>query len=90
MAGHTLVQRPRRQVVLSHDIRHAPERTEFQRAVVTRHADGHHTAVTTGFQGSGRLLSMSRANALLILPHGRVDFPVGTEVEAIIIGPVQE
>jgi molybdopterin biosynthesis enzyme len=46
--------------------------------------------VTTGFQGSGRLLSMSGANALLVLPHEVGDFPAGTEVEALITGPLHE
>jgi molybdenum cofactor synthesis domain-containing protein len=90
MAGHTRLDRPRRRVALAHAVGHAAGRTEFQRAVVTRHPDGHFTAVTTGFQGSGRLLSMSGANALLVLPYEVGDFPAGTEVEALITGPLHE
>jgi molybdopterin molybdotransferase len=90
MAGHSRLDRPRRRVTLTHAIRHEIGRTEFQRAVVTRHPDGHYTAVTTGFQGSGRLLSMSGANALLVLPHEVGDFPAGTEVETLITGPLHE
>ncbi|MEJ2557335.1 MAG: hypothetical protein P8186_14100, partial [Anaerolineae bacterium] len=69
---------------------HTAGRTEFQRAIVTRNADGRYTAITTGYQGSGRLLSMHGANALLILPYQQGDFLTGTEVEAIITGPLQE
>ncbi len=90
MAGRTRLDRPRRRVTLTHAVRHEASRTEFQRAVVTRHPDGHYTAVTTGFQGSGRLLSMSGANALLVLPHEVGDFPAGAEVEAFITGPLHE
>ncbi|GAB4543162.1 MAG: molybdopterin molybdotransferase MoeA [Anaerolineae bacterium] len=90
MAGHTHLHRPRRRVTLTHAVTHAAGRTEFQRAIVTRHSDGRHTATTTGFQGSGRLLSMHGANALLILPYQQGDLPAGAEVEAIITGPLQE
>lgn len=89
MAGHTRLHRPRQRVTLAHDVHHAADRTEFQRAIVTRQADGRYSAVTTGFQGSGRLLSMSGANALLILPYQQGDFPAGAEVEAIITEPLQ-
>jgi molybdenum cofactor synthesis domain-containing protein len=90
MAGHTRLFRPRQRVTLCHDIVHVTGRTEFQRAIVTRQTDGHYTATTTGFQGSGRLASMHGANALLVLPYSDANFSAGTELEAIIIGPVQE
>jgi molybdopterin molybdotransferase len=90
MAGHSRLFRTRQQVSLSHEIIHATGRTEFQRAIVTQQADGRYTAATTGFQGSGRLASMHGANALLILPYQYGNFSAGTEVEAMIIGPVQQ
>jgi molybdopterin biosynthesis enzyme len=90
MAGHSRLHRPRRRVTLSYPVSHAAGRTEFQRAIVTRHEDGRYTATTTGFQGSGRLASMHGANALLILPYQQGDFPGGSEVEAIITGPLRE
>lgn len=90
MAGHTHLYRPRRRVTLTHAVAHSAGRTEFQRAIVTRHADGRHTAATTGFQGSGRLISMHGANALLVLPHEQGDLPAGAEIEAILTGPLRE
>ena len=90
MAGHTRLHRPRRRVKLTHEVNHNAGRTEFQRAVVTRQADGRYTAATTGLQSSGRLLSMSGANALLILPYQDGDFPAGAEVEALLTGPLQD
>jgi molybdenum cofactor synthesis domain-containing protein len=88
MAGHAQPHRPRERAILAHPVSHNPDRTEFQRVVLTRPDAGHLTASTTGFQGSGRLLSMSGANGLIILPHGQGDFAAGTVVEAIILDPV--
>ncbi len=84
------VERPRVPVVLDHTVRHTAGRTEYQRAVVRfERADGRFHAVTTGFQGSGRLLSMVGANALLELPEGRDTFEAGEVVEALLIGPLE-
>ncbi len=89
MAGYTRIYRPREKAVLAHDFKHSPDRTEFQRVVLTRRPDGRLTASTTGFQGSGRLLSMSGANGLVILPHGQADFEAGAVVEAMILDRVE-
>ncbi len=85
MAGHSQLHRPRQQVTLNHKIRHSPDRTEFQRATITRQPDGSYTAVSTGAQASSRLLSMLGANALIVLPHGQEDFSAGSVVEAVIL-----
>jgi molybdopterin molybdotransferase len=85
MAGHRRIYRPREQATLAHNVRHSPDRTEFQRAVLTRRADGTLVASTTGFQGSGRLLSMVGANGLIVLPHGQGNFAAGSVVEAVIL-----
>lgn len=90
LAGQTRLHRPRRWVTLRHTLRHETGRLEFQRAVVTHHADGTYSATTTGFQGSGRLLSLRGANALLVLPEAEEHFPAGTQLEAILIGPPEE
>jgi molybdenum cofactor synthesis domain-containing protein len=90
MAGHTRIYRPREKAVLAHHASHTAARTEFQRVVLTRRqSDGMLLASVTGFQGSGRLLSMVGANGLIVLPHGQGDFEAGTVVEAIILGPVE-
>lgn len=88
LQGHTELTRPVREVVLAHDVRHDPERTEFQRAIVTRQ-DGEYVASTTGFQGSGRLLSLVGANALLRLPSGQGNFAGGQRVQALILGEIK-
>jgi molybdopterin biosynthesis enzyme len=90
MAGHTTIYRPRQKARLMHDFKHSAERTEFQRVLLTRQPDGTLTATSTGFQGSGRLLSMSGANGLVMLPHGQGDFKAGEVVEAVILDQVEE
>ncbi len=88
MAGHTRIYRPREQAVLAHNFRHGAARTEFQRVVLTRRPDGRLSAASTGFQGSGRLLSMSGANGLIILPRGQDNYEAGSVVDAMLIDQV--
>jgi len=83
MAGFTALRRPEILVRLAHDIRHEPDRTEFQRAVVTWE-NGQALAHNTGDQVSGRLLSLVGANALLRLPQGVADLHAGDEVSALL------
>ncbi len=90
MAGHSHLLRPRLRVSLEHAIRHETGRTEFQRAIVRRQEDGRYTVRTTGYQGSGRLLSMVGANALLVVPAEQESFDAGTELEAWMVGPVSD
>ena len=84
MAGHSKLWRPRTRVRLAHDVRHAPDRTEFQRAVVTER-EGVYWAQTTGVQVSARLRSLVGANALIELPQGTGDVPAGAEVIALLV-----
>jgi molybdenum cofactor synthesis domain-containing protein len=87
MAGHSMVERPQVPVTLAHNIQHDAARTEYQRAVAVWH-DGHYEATTTGFQGSGRLLSMVGANVLLRLPAGRGDFCKAEVVDALVVAEI--
>jgi molybdenum cofactor synthesis domain-containing protein len=84
MAGHRKLWRPEITVRLGHDIHHAPDRTEFQRAVL-RQGDQVPVAHTTGVQVSGRLKSMVGADALLRLPAGTGDVGAGRQVTALLI-----
>ncbi len=87
MQGYRQVTRPRVEAVLEHDVNPAPDRTEYQRAVV-RWEDGTLRASTTGLQSSGRLLSMVGANALLIFAPGQKRL-AGERVTAILTGPLR-
>ncbi len=90
MAGHSQIYRQRQAAVLAQNLRHAADRTEFQRVALTRQANGTLLASTTGFQGSGRLLSLSGANGLAILPSGQADYPAGAVVTVLLLGPVEQ
>jgi molybdopterin molybdotransferase len=59
-------------------------RESYLRAKI-RIEDGAHIAALTGHQGSGNLLSLVQADALLIIPAGVKCVPVGQEVEALLL-----
>ena len=61
-------------------LRKKPGRTEFQRGVATRDANGAWQVGKTGKQGSGILTSMSRANCLIVLPDDNDGVEPGDEV----------
>ena len=58
-------------------LRKKPGRTEFQRGIVAREADGQWSVRITGQQGSGVLRSMSEANCFIVLEHERGDVKAG-------------
>jgi molybdopterin molybdotransferase len=65
-------------------LRKKPGRTEYQRGVVTRAADGQSWQVAiTGSQGSGILSSMSVANGMVVLHHAQGDVAAGDVVDVI-------
>jgi molybdopterin molybdotransferase len=65
------------QVPCETTLRKKPGRTEFQRGVLARGADGKWSVRITGQQGSGVLRSMSEANCFIVLEHGRGDVKAG-------------
>ncbi|MEP7139474.1 MAG: gephyrin-like molybdotransferase Glp [Caldimonas sp.] len=64
-------------------IRKRAGRTEYQRGIVSRAADGRWQVHITGSQGSGILRSMSEANGLVVLGHEQGDVAAGDEVEVL-------
>jgi molybdopterin molybdotransferase len=62
-------------------IRKRPGRTEFQRGIVSRAADGGWDVAITGAQGAGILRSMCEANALVVLGHEQGSVAAGEPVE---------
>ncbi|MBC5766577.1 molybdopterin molybdotransferase MoeA [Ramlibacter albus] len=65
-------------------MRKKPGRTEYQRGVVTRNADGSLSVKTTGNQGSGVLSSMVQANGLIVLHHTQGNVAAGDEVDVMM------
>jgi molybdopterin molybdotransferase len=80
--------RPQPQVYLrarsAEALRKKPGRTEYQRGIVTRAADGGLEVRTTGNQGSGVLSSMVQANGLIVLHHGQGHVAAGDAVDVML------
>jgi molybdopterin molybdotransferase len=82
------VDSPMLQARSSQAIRKKPGRTEYQRAIVARAADGTLTVRTTGQQGSGVLSSMVQANGLMVLAHAQGNVAIGDTVEVMMFAGV--
>ena len=65
-------------------IRKKPGRTEYQRGMVSRDANGTLSVQITGNQGSGVLSSMVQSNGLIVLPHQGGDVAAGDVVEVMM------
>ncbi len=66
--------------VLAEPIRKRAGRTEYQRGICQRLANGQLEVRTTGSQGSGMLSSMVAANCLIVLDHEQESLNVGDTV----------
>jgi molybdopterin molybdotransferase len=84
LAGHPLPFRRTVPVRVAEPIRLKPRLQHFLRAVVTD-TPGGLEARLTGPQGSGILTSMILANALLVIPEGQFETPVGATVRALLL-----
>ena len=86
MLGHTRLFRRPLSVVLEERVTIGARLTHFLRAIVSTGSDGLVTARLTGPQGSGILTSMSRANALLVVPEDRPVVEAGETLHALPFG----
>jgi molybdopterin molybdotransferase len=67
MMGHQRLFRRTSVARLTHSIKHQPGRIEFVRVTLAKE-EGGYAATSTGAQGSGMLLSMAKADGLLVIP----------------------
>lgn len=79
MMGHARLFRRSITARLTHNVKHQPGRTEFVRVTLAKH-EGGHAATSTGAQGSGMLLSMARADGLLVVPAESTGLPADSMV----------
>ena len=86
MLGHTRLFRRPVPVLLEERVTIGAKLTHFLRAIVSTRDDGTVTARLTGPQGSGILTSMSRANALLVVPEDRPVVDAGESLHALPLG----
>jgi molybdopterin molybdotransferase len=84
MMGATSTDLPLLQAASQEPLRKKPGRTEYQRGIVSRCADGHLSVKTTGNQGSGVLSSMVQANGLIVLHHDQGNVVVGDPVDVMM------
>ncbi len=83
MSGVTEATPPLLRAACTTPLRKKPGRTEYQRGIVTRAADGRWQVAITGSQGSGILSSMSVANGMVVLHHEQGNVDAGDEVDVI-------
>jgi molybdopterin molybdotransferase len=83
MNGITPENLPRETATLMEEVT-SDGRESYLRATITIE-NGSKVARLSGHQGSGNLLSLVQANALLIVPSGVKSLPAGIDVETIII-----
>ncbi|HLU77119.1 MAG TPA: gephyrin-like molybdotransferase Glp [Burkholderiales bacterium] len=66
-------------------MRKRPGRTEFQRGILSRDAQGQWQVAVSGAQGSGVLRSMSEANCFIVLEHDRGNVQPGDLVSVQVM-----
>jgi molybdopterin molybdotransferase len=84
MSGHLLPYRRSVLVSLAEPVSLKPRLQHFLRGIVSVGPVGPEARLT-GPQGSGILTSMALANALLVIPEGQYETPVGAQVHAILL-----
>jgi molybdopterin molybdotransferase len=85
MMGSTATPLPMLRARTQEVLRKKPGRTEYQRGIVSRNAQGELQVITTGNQGSGVLSSMVQANGLIVLSHPQGTAQVGDWVDVLVL-----
>jgi molybdopterin molybdotransferase len=85
MQGYASFFRRTVTVTTEEEVKIGARLTHFLRAIVTRSPDGALMARLTGHQSSAALTSMTRANALLIVPESPQRTPKGTQLRALLL-----
>ena len=83
-SGHTRLFRPLIEARLTEQLRKKEGKKYFLRCSINVE-DGGYTATTTGEQGSGILLSMVKANGLIVLPETISECAAGTMVKVQVL-----
>jgi molybdopterin molybdotransferase len=84
LAGHRALFRPNIEARLSHALTKTAGRLHFVRVVLERR-NGEVFATSTGSQSSGVLISMSRADGLLIFPADATELAEGASARVQIL-----
>ena len=84
MMGHRQIFRPVVEAVLQEEIKKTAGRRHFIRAFVSL-KEGAYFATTTGDQGSGILMSMLKANGLIMIPEEQEIAKIGEKVRVQLL-----
>ncbi|WCM91331.1 molybdopterin molybdotransferase MoeA [Acidovorax sp. NCPPB 2350] len=84
MMGSTRTAPPPLRALAAEPLRKRPGRTEYQRGIVFRGADGSLRVRTTGPQGSAMLGSMVQAHGLIVLPQDQGSVAAGDPVDVLL------
>ena len=87
MQGCLDSSRPWVKVKLSEQLKPTPDRTDYQRVIVSW-SDGELIARSTGRQVSSRIMSMIGANALVRVSPGDEPIPAGESADAMLTAPI--
>jgi len=85
MMGSTATPLPMLRAKTQEVLRKKLGRTEYQRGIVSRNAQGELQVITTGNQGSGVLSSMVQANGLIVLSHQQGTAQLGDWVDVLVL-----
>jgi molybdopterin molybdotransferase len=83
-SGHTRIFRPLIEARLKEPISKKEGKRYFLRCCISVE-DGAYAVTTTGGQGSGILLSMVKADGLIVLPETKSEFAAGTMVKVQVL-----
>lgn len=84
MSGAAAQPMPLLQATSTESIRKRAGRTEYQRGIAKREANGQWHVTPTGSQSSGVLSSMSEANCFIVLAHERSEVAAGESVDVML------
>jgi len=84
MMGAQCEPLPLMRVVSQSAIKKKAGRTEYQRGILSRDANGNQSVRITGAQGSGILRSMSEANCMVVLQHDQGSVNAGEIVDVLL------
>ena len=85
MMGHRYLFRRTVVARLTHAVKHRPGRAEFIRVTLEQDAAGSLLATSTGSQSSGDLISMARADGLLVVPEGSQGLAAGDTAQVQLL-----
>jgi len=82
--GHKRLFRPLVEAELQESITKKAGKKYFMRCIISRE-EGKYVVTTTGAQGSGILMSMVKANGLIVVPEEKTTLPAGDIVKVYIM-----